>query len=54
MIRIEFIDGTEETVESDDDTYQYDHHYEMFKVDSGGYWIMYPREYVKSIRVEKV
>lgn len=51
MIKVEFIDGSEDIVESDDGEYTYDHSIEMFKVAQNKMWIMYPREFVKSIRV---
>lgn len=51
MVEIEFIDGTREDVECDgDDGFIYDTEKSMFKVPHNGHWIMYPREFVKSIR----
>ena len=51
MAEIEFIDGTKETVECDSEKgFIYDTKKSVFKVPHDGYWIMYPREFVKSIR----
>ena len=51
MVVIEFIDGSKETVECDgDDGFVYDVEMSMFKVPHDRCWIMYPREFVKSIR----
>ena len=54
MIRVEFVDGTEEVVESDDNTYRYSSEDQMFRVAQNGYYIDFPREFVKSIRVIEV
>ena len=52
MIYIQFVDGSEELVENDDDiSYFYNVDEQMFKVLHCGHWIDYPREFVKSIRV---
>lgn len=51
MAVIEFIDGAREDVECDgDDGIVYDEKSSLFKVLHNGYWILYPREFVKSIR----
>ena len=51
MTEVEFIDGTKEQIESDIGySYTYDEKTNMFKVCKDKYWIMYPREFVKSIR----
>ena len=51
MVELEFIDGSKEQIESDGkSSYVYDKSTSMFKVRHDGYWIMYPREFVKSIR----
>ena len=54
MVRIEFVDGSEEVVESDDDMYYYLKDEQMFEVDQNGHSIDFPREFVKSIRVIEV
>lgn len=51
LVKVEFIDGTTETVESDKEYYEYDQGTEMFMVFHNNQRIMYPREFVKSIRV---
>ena len=52
LIRIEFVDGSSEEVESDADYgYSYNEQTSMFLVLYKGAFIMYPREFVKSIRV---
>lgn len=53
MVKVEFVDGTEETLEPTGKAgfpYMYDANSELFKVPVGGYYVMYPREFVKSIR----
>lgn len=53
MVKVEFVDGTEETLEpvgKEDFPYKYDARCELFKVPVDGYYVMYPREFVKSIR----
>lgn len=50
MVILEFIDGSKEDVETDYDGYKYNERTSMFEVSYDGYWIMYPREFVKSIR----
>lgn len=47
MVAIEFVDGTTEEV---DGVYEYFTKDAMFIVKHKGYSIMYPREFVKSIR----
>ena len=54
MIYVQFVDGSEETIESDDHTYYYRAEEQMFKVIQNGYYIDFPREFVKSIRVIEV
>lgn len=54
MVRIEFVDGSEEVVESDDNTYYYGRDNQMFQVLHNGRLIDFPREFVKSIRVIEV
>lgn len=54
MVRICFVDGTEETVESDNNTYYYRAEEQMFEVLQDGCYIDFPREFVKSIRVIEV
>lgn len=52
LIKIEFVDGTEEIVESDADYgYSYNEKTNMFLVLYQKSYIMYPREFVKSIRI---
>ena len=51
MVRIEFVDGTEEVVESDDNAYYYETDNQIFQVLHNGHFIDFPREFVKSIRV---
>lgn len=53
VVKVEFIDGTEETLEPTGKTnfpYMYDMKSELFKVPVSGYYVTYPREFVKSIR----
>lgn len=51
MTEVEFIDGTKEQIESDgDDGFEYEVASSMFLVTHNGHLIMYPREFVKSIR----
>ena len=54
MVKICFVDGTEEVVESDDNTYYYRVDEQMFEVVQNGHFIDFPREFVKSIRVIEV
>lgn len=54
MVRIEFVDGSEEVVESDDSSYYYIKDEQMFEVVQNGHFIDFPREFVKSIRVIEV
>ena len=50
MVRIVFIDGTEEIFESKHDNYEYDKELELFKVYQPQIgWVMFPREFVKYI-----
>ena len=54
IVEIQFIDGTKETVESTGNPYAYNYSesLNMFTIpQSSGYLTMYPREFVKSIRV---
>ena len=48
MVELEFIDGSKEQVEADN--YEYYKASTMFVVTYDGHLIMYPREFVKSIR----
>lgn len=52
MVKICFVDGTEEVVESDDNAYYKDDR--AFKVLQNGEYICFPREFVKSIRFIEV
>ena len=54
MVRIEFVDGTEEVVESDNNAYYYETDDQIFQVLQNGHFIDFPREFVKSIRVIEV
>lgn len=52
LVKIEFVDGTEEIVESSSAYgFDYDEKNSMFRVLYSGSYIMYPREFVKSIRI---
>lgn len=52
LVKIEFVDGTEEIVESDSGYgYSYCEKTNMFNVLYKKSYIMYPREFVKSIRI---
>lgn len=53
MVKVEFVDGTEETLEPTGRVnfpYTYDANKELFIIPVGEYYVMYPREFVKSIR----
>ena len=51
MVELEFIDGTKDQIEPDAGySYEYDRETSMFKVMKDCRFIMYPREFVKSIR----
>jgi len=58
MVKIEFIDGTEEVIEftpqSFEPPYDYDSTCEAFKVRIDGVYARFPREFVKSIRYIEV
>lgn len=58
MVKIEFIDGTEEsidcTLQSFESPYDYDSTCESFKVRIDGVYARFPREFVKSIRYIEV
>lgn len=50
MVRVVFIDGTEEMFESKHDSYEYDKDLELFKICQPRIgWVMFPREFVKYI-----
>lgn len=53
MVEIQFVDGTKESIEVyKDTTFQYDDYTQSFKVcnQDGKSFVMFPREFVKSIR----
>ena len=51
MVKIEFLDSSVEEIEPDiGHSYTYDAEINMFKILQDRYWVMYPREFVKSIR----
>lgn len=54
MIKIAFIDGTEEVLESDDGSYYYEKDEELFQVPVKDSYVCFPREFIKSIRVIEV
>lgn len=57
MVKIEFIDGTSESIETyEDTTFQYDDDCQCFRVveHDGKSFAMFPREFVKSIRYIEV
>lgn len=56
MVEIQFVDGTSESIEPLNGTYyEYDEDCQMFKViDINSCYVMFPREFVKSIRYIEV
>lgn len=57
MVKIEFVDGTSDSIEPyKDTTFQYDEDCQCFKVveHDGKSFSMFPREFVKSIRYIEV
>lgn len=56
MIEIQFVDGSLETIESfKNESYTYDKDTQLFKIPCvSGYYAMFPREFVKSIRYIEV
>ena len=57
MVKIEFIDGTYESIETyKDTTFQYDDDCQCFKVieHDGKNFAMFPRDFVKSVRYIEV
>lgn len=56
MVEIQFVDGTYENIEPLDGTsYEYDGDCQMFKVlGINAHYVMFPREFVKSIRYIEV
>lgn len=55
MVRVVFIDGTEEMFESKHDNYEYDKGLELFRIWQPRIgWVMLPREFVKYITLAEV
>lgn len=56
MVEIQFVDGSSETIEPfKNESYIYDIDSQLFKVlCENGYYAMFPREFVKSIRYIEV
>ena len=56
MVEIQFVDGSLETIEPiKNESYTYDTDNQLFKVPcENGYYVMFPREFVKSIRYIEV
>ena len=52
MVEIQFVDGSSEIIETyEKSEYEYDGNFKMFVLtDMNGYYVMFPREFVKSIR----
>lgn len=56
MVEIQFVDGSSETIEPiKNESYTYDKGTQLFKIPCvNGYYAMFPREFVKSIRVIEI
>ena len=56
VVEIKFVDGSSETIEPlKNESYTYDTENQLFKVPcENGYYVMFPREFVKSIRYVEV
>lgn len=56
MVEIQFVDGSSETIEPlKNESYTYDTDTQLFKILCvNGYYAMFPREFVKSIRYIEV
>lgn len=56
MVEIQYIDGTSETIETlGNEPCVYNAKFQLFKVaDINGYYVMIPREFVKSVRYIEV
>lgn len=52
MVKVQFIDGTSEIFEADD--FEYMVTGQLFRITDNGYDVLFPREFIKSIRYIEV